>query len=89
MSVPYPYDGSQLCAQIDPETFFPDGRLRNKEALAEAKSLCKRCPILNACKEYSQATPGLYGVWAGKWRDGTGYSTPASVTDSIRKRMAS
>jgi len=84
----YPYDGTQVCAQVDPDVFFPDKDTRSKKALAEAKAICNTCSLLSACKEYAQATPGLYGIWAGEWRDGTGYVSPLPLTLFTRKEAA-
>jgi len=71
-----PYDGTQACATTDPEVFFPTDRPKWKEKIAQAKAICDACSLLSACRAYSKATPGLYGVWAGEWRDGAGYVTP-------------
>ena len=76
--MPNPFDGSQLCATVDPDLFFPDGWGNFKEPIAQAQALCAKCPMLAACSKYVDETPGLYGVWAGKWLDGVGYVSPAS-----------
>jgi hypothetical protein len=56
-----PFDGTQLCAEIDSEIFFyPD-------TLAEAIKVCNACPLLKACDNYASNTPGLFGVWGGKY----------------------
>jgi WhiB family redox-sensing transcriptional regulator len=66
--------GSQLCAQTDPEIFFPDTKKDNNKDIAIA--LCKACPVLSACKSYAENTPGLYGIWGGKVYRGIGYVSP-------------
>ena len=68
-----PYDGSQLCAQTDPEVFFPANNFRRKQEIKQAVDICKQCPLLKACQEYAKSQTGLYGVWGGKMYDGTGY----------------
>ena len=73
------FDGTQSCAQTDPEVFFPTDRLHWKEKIALAKVICKNCPMLDVCRDYSASNAGLYGVWAGVWRDGSGYVTPVST----------
>lgn len=56
---------SALCAQVDPEIFFPsrgDSRIT-----VTAKQVCGRCPIQCECLEWA-LEPGqsdLYGVWGG------------------------
>lgn len=76
--MPNPFDGTQLCAKVDPDLFFPEDRSDYKPSIAQAKALCVQCPMLAACSKYVNETPGLYGVWAGKWLDGSGYTSPAS-----------
>lgn len=63
MSAPYPpFDGTQACADADPELFFPD---RGQAAVpADARALCARCPWLRACLRHALAYD-LYGVWGG------------------------
>jgi hypothetical protein len=80
-----PFDGSQLCAQVDPDLFFPEHRKEWKSNVAEAKALCAQCPMLAACSKYATETVGLYGVWAGKWHDGSGYVSPAPYSTTNRK----
>lgn len=56
----YPeFDGGQVCAQSDPELWFPTpehqtGRL--------AKSLCRTCPWLNECLAYA-LRHDVNGIW--------------------------
>lgn len=52
--------GEALCAQTDPEVFFPTiGR-----AGAEAKRVCAVCPVRQDCLEYGIEN-GLQGIWGG------------------------
>lgn len=83
--MPNPYDGTQSCAQIDPDIFFPEKKT-NKQ-IAKALKVCSSCALLSACREYSKSTPGLYGVWAGAWRDGSGYVTPLAI-NRLKKEVA-
>jgi WhiB family redox-sensing transcriptional regulator len=53
-------DGA-LCAQTDPESFFP---AKGSNAAA-AKSTCKACPVRAECLEAAMADPTLDGVWGG------------------------
>lgn len=54
---------SALCAQADPETFFPPrvGALAN----VEAKRICNRCPVQTECLRYAVERPDLAGIWGG------------------------
>lgn len=71
-----PFDGTQLCAEIDSELFF------YQDSKIEALSICKSCPLLKACDEYASNTPGLFGVWGGKYytlkQAMSGYRSPIS-----------
>lgn len=51
-----------VCAQIDPELFFPPlgGNTR------QAKAACAGCPAVRACLEYALHHDERYGVWGGK-----------------------
>lgn len=62
MIPPYPdLDGSQLCAQTDPEAFFPE---QQGSSPRPAKRMCAACPFLDACREYA-IWHSVDGVWGG------------------------
>lgn len=50
-----------LCAQTDPEIFFPDkgGTTRN------AKKVCAMCEVKDQCLQYALAHNEDSGVWGG------------------------
>ena len=50
-----------LCAQVNPELFFPEAGGSNREA----KAICTTCPVLTQCRDYALADPTLLGVWGG------------------------
>jgi len=79
------YDGTQLCAQVDSNLFFPEGWGNFKSNIAQAKDICAKCPMLKACDSYAKSVPGLYGVWAGQWYDGTGFVSQAPYSTTKRK----
>ena len=59
---PLSWQTDALCAQTDPEAFFPEkGGSTNK-----AKSICAACPVAAACLDYALANREEYGVWGGK-----------------------
>lgn len=63
----YPaFDGSQLCAQTDPELFHPSEGNR----APEAKKTCRRCPWLDECLEWAiwQDVDGIWGGTNTAWR---------------------
>lgn len=50
-----------LCAQTDPETFFPVPGGNPKAA----KMICRGCPVRQECLEYAQKHRLAYGIWGG------------------------
>lgn len=50
-----------LCRNKEPELFFSN--LARDEA--EAKAICRNCPVRSACAEWSIATVQPYGTWGG------------------------
>ena len=54
------------CRGEDPELFFPVGdtgpALRQ---LAEARSVCRRCPVAGDCLGWALDTGQRHGVWGG------------------------
>jgi WhiB family redox-sensing transcriptional regulator len=64
--VPPPNDKLALCAQTDPDMFFPDDKDRIK--LAQAKAVCGRCPVQLQCLNYAIVNfsrSSDWGVWGG------------------------
>lgn len=52
---------SALCAQTDPEVFFPESG-RNA---TDAKRVCRRCPVQAECLADALAHHDQFGVWGG------------------------
>ena len=50
-----------VCAQSDPEIFFPE----KGGATAGAKALCKSCPVKADCLAYALKHDERFGVWGG------------------------
>ena len=50
-----------LCAQTDPEAFFPDKGGSTKAALA----VCAGCSVRAECLEFAIANDERFGVWGG------------------------
>ena len=50
-----------LCAQTDPESFFPE----KGGSTREAKKVCLACEVRSECLEYALAHRIEHGVWGG------------------------
>jgi len=50
-----------LCAEVDPEIFFPE----KGERTAHVKQICKACIVRVECLEYSLQNNERFGVWGG------------------------
>jgi WhiB family redox-sensing transcriptional regulator len=50
-----------VCAQTDPEAFFPE----KGGSPAAAKAVCARCPVTAECLDWALANDVRYGVWGG------------------------
>ncbi len=50
-----------LCAQTDPDSFFPDKGKSNREA----KQVCMSCPVRAECLEAALERNERFGVWGG------------------------
>jgi hypothetical protein len=64
--VPPPNDKLALCAQTDPDLFFPDDK--DREKLSQAKAICGSCPVQLQCLNYALtafASASDWGVWGG------------------------
>ncbi len=58
---PPPWTLDALCAQTDPEEFFPDkGGSVGVEA---AKAICRRCLVTAECLDYALTNNEDHGVW--------------------------
>jgi WhiB family transcriptional regulator, redox-sensing transcriptional regulator len=50
-----------LCAQTDPEAFFPD----KGGSTREAKRVCRSCEVRAECLEYALEHDERFGIWGG------------------------
>lgn len=54
-----------LCAQVDPEQWFPE----RGEPNHAAKAICWRCPVRQACLDFAMTTETAdhhrFGIWGG------------------------
>jgi len=50
-----------LCAQVDPELFYPEAGAPNRDA----KAVCAGCGVRAECLAYALAHRERFGVWGG------------------------
>ncbi|WP_315096631.1 WhiB family transcriptional regulator [uncultured Cellulomonas sp.] len=50
-----------LCAQTDPEAFFPE----KGGSTREAKKVCTGCDVRSECLEYALQNDERFGIWGG------------------------
>ena len=50
-----------LCAQTDPEAFFPE----KGGSTREAKRVCLTCDVRDECLEYALENDERFGIWGG------------------------
>ena len=50
-----------LCAQTDPEAFFPE----KGGSTREAKRVCRSCEVRTECLEYALEHDERFGIWGG------------------------
>jgi WhiB family transcriptional regulator, redox-sensing transcriptional regulator len=50
-----------LCAQTDPEAFFPE----KGGSTREAKRICLGCEVRDECLDYALAHDERFGIWGG------------------------
>ena len=56
-----PWQEEALCAQTDPEAFFPE----KGGSTREAKKVCVGCEVRSECLEYALANDERFGIWGG------------------------
>lgn len=50
-----------LCAETDPEAFFPE----KGGSTREAKRICQGCEVKDQCLEYALTNDERFGIWGG------------------------
>lgn len=58
---PLAWQQRALCAQTDPEAFFPE----KGGSTREAKAVCQACEVREECLEYALANDERFGIWGG------------------------
>lgn len=60
-SGPLAWQQLALCAQTDPEAFFPE----KGGSTREAKAICAACEVRAECLEYALTKDERFGIWGG------------------------
>jgi len=55
------WQSEALCAQTDPEAFFPE----KGGSTRDAKRICESCDVRAQCLEYALANDERFGIWGG------------------------
>jgi WhiB family transcriptional regulator, redox-sensing transcriptional regulator len=58
---PLAWQTDSLCAQTDPEAFFPE----KGGSTRDAKKICGSCEVRNQCLEYALENDERFGIWGG------------------------
>lgn len=58
---PLSWQADALCAQTDPEAFFPE----KGGSTRDAKQICQTCDVQSQCLEYALENDERFGIWGG------------------------
>ncbi|WP_062071637.1 WhiB family transcriptional regulator [Demequina sediminicola] len=58
---PLAWQERALCAQTDPEAFFPE----KGGSTREAKKVCASCEVRSECLDYALENDERFGIWGG------------------------
>ncbi len=58
---PLAWQVDALCAQTDPEAFFPE----KGGSTRDAKRICTSCEVKGECLEYALQNDERFGIWGG------------------------
>jgi WhiB family redox-sensing transcriptional regulator len=58
---PLSWQDRALCAQTDPEAFFPE----KGGSTREAKKVCASCDVRAECLDYALESDERFGIWGG------------------------
>lgn len=58
---PLAWQEDALCAQTDPEAFFPE----KGGSTREAKNVCAECTVRAECLQYALDNDERFGIWGG------------------------
>ncbi|MFC4222950.1 WhiB family transcriptional regulator [Lysinibacter cavernae] len=55
------WQADALCAQTDPEAFFPE----KGGSTRDAKKICSTCEVRSQCLDYALENDERFGIWGG------------------------
>ena len=55
------WQGRALCAEVDPEIFFPE----KGGSTREPKRVCRACEVRTECLDYALEHDERFGIWGG------------------------
>lgn len=55
------WTASALCAQTEPDAFFPE----KGGSVKEAKRICRGCPVRSECLAWALENDERFGIWGG------------------------
>mgnify|MGYP000432125939 FL=1 len=58
---PMAWQADAVCAQTDPEAFFPE----KGGSTRDAKRICSGCDVKAQCLDYALANDERFGIWGG------------------------
>ena len=58
---PLAWQAEAVCAETDPELFFPE----KGGSTREAKRICAGCDVKTQCLEYALSNDERFGIWGG------------------------
>ena len=58
---PLSWQADALCAETDPEAFFPE----KGGSTRDAKRICDTCEVRQQCLEYALENDERFGIWGG------------------------
>jgi WhiB family redox-sensing transcriptional regulator len=58
---PTAWQAEALCAETDPEAFFPE----KGGSTREAKKICNQCSVKAECLEFALGIDARFGIWGG------------------------
>jgi WhiB family redox-sensing transcriptional regulator len=61
LTQPEPWMEEAACQFVDPYLWHP--RKGDAPAVRKAKAICRECPVLASCRDYSLRRGEMHGVW--------------------------
>ncbi|MGK5497294.1 WhiB family transcriptional regulator [Streptomyces sp. URMC 125] len=78
------------CKNEEPELFFPVGTTGPALLeIEEAKSVCRRCPVMETCLAWALETGQDFGVWGGLSEDERRAMKRRTARQAARARKSS